>query len=247
MNRLTGKTALITAAGQGIGAATARAFVAEGGRVIATDRDAETLAALKRDLPDVETHVLDVTDAHAIRACVAEIGPVNVLFNGVGWVAHGTVLDSSDEDWAASFDINVTSMFRMIRAVLPGMLDNGGGSIVNVSSMASSLCGTPARCAYGASKAAVIGLSKSVAADYIGQGVRCNVICPSVVQSPSLDQRIRERGGDFEEERQKFVARTKMGRIGQPEEIAAMAVHLAGDESGFTTGAVHIIDGGRSL
>ena len=251
--RLSGKRALVTAAGAGIGAATARAFAREGAQVIATDIDAEALAGMAETTAQLTTGApliidhLDVTDALSIVATVQRHGPFDVLFNCAGWVPHGSVLDCSEAEWTAAFEVNVSSMFRMIKATLPAMLEMGCGSIVNVSSMASSLCGTKDRCAYGASKAAVIGLTKSVAADFIDKGVRCNAICPAVVQTPSLDARIRERGGDEETARRAFVARQKMGRIGRPEEIAAIAVHLASDESAFTTGTAVIVDGGRSL
>jgi 2-keto-3-deoxy-L-fuconate dehydrogenase len=237
--RLTGKTALITAAGQGIGRATAELFVAEGARVIATD--------IREDLLDgldgCERRKLDVTDAAAIAALAGEIGTPDVLCNIAGYVHAGTILDCDEQAWAFSIDLNMTAMYRMIRAFLPGMLGAGGGAIVNVSSIASSVKGIPNRFAYGATKAGVIGLTKAVAADFVGQGIRCNAICPGTVESPSLQQRLRDTG-DYEEAHRQFTARQPMGRLGRPEEIASLALYLASDESAFTTGAVHVIDGG---
>lgn len=245
MNRLTGKTALLTAAGQGIGRATALAFAAEGARVIATDINAETLATLA-ETPGIETHQLDVLDADAVQAFVAATDPVDVLFNCAGFVAHGSILDGSDEDWAFSFDLNVHATYRLTRAVLPGMLEKGGGSIISIASVASSMKGVIERCAYSTTKAAVIGLTKSVAADYITQGIRCNAICPGTVDSPSMHQRLRDTG-NYEAAMEAFIARQPMGRVGYAEEIAAMAVYLASDESQFTTGQALAVDGGWSL
>ena len=246
MDRLKGKTALVTAAGAGIGRAIAQAFAAEGARVIATDLHEAGLAGLK-----AETRKLDARSTPAVAALAAEIGALDVLVNAAGFVHHGTVLDTSEEDWDFSFDLNVKSMHRTIRAFLPGMLAKGGGSIVNIASCASSVRGVVNRYVYGASKAAVIGLTKSVAVDFIKQGVRCNAICPGTVESPSLDQRIVEaaaRSGQSQEAARKgFIDRQPMGRLGKPEEIAALALYLAGDESGFTTGQIHLIDGGFSL
>lgn len=242
--RLAGKTAFVTAAGQGIGRAVAEAFVREGARVIATDLDPLLLDGLS----GCETHRLDVTDGQAITDAIAAAGAVNVLFNGAGYVHAGTVLDCDDAAWDFSFGLNVRSMFRLIRAVLPGMLALGGGSIINVASVASSLKGMPGRCAYGASKAAVIGLTKSVATDYVTRGIRCNAICPGTVESPSLRERIeaqsRATGQTQEQVRAAFIARQPMGRIAMPAEIAALAVYLASDESAFTTGTTQICDGG---
>jgi 2-keto-3-deoxy-L-fuconate dehydrogenase len=246
MNRLAGNTALLTAAAAGIGRATAEAFAAEGARVIATDLNEAGLAGLK-----AETRRLDVRSTEAVEALAKEIGPVDVLFNCAGFVHHGTALECSDADWDFSFDLNVKSMHRTIRAFLPGMLDKGGGSIVNVASAASSVRGIPNRYVYGASKAAVIGLTKAVAADFIRKGVRCNAICPGTVESPSLDGRISslaaQSGQSVEAVRQAFVDRQPMGRLGKAEEIAALAVYLASDESGFTTGQIHLADGGFAL
>ncbi len=242
MGRLSGKRAFLTAAGQGIGRATAECFLREGAEVIATDVDAGKLA----DLDGCRTERLDVLDGDAITRLAAEVGPVDVLFNCAGHVHHGTILDCSEEDWSFSFDLNVRSMYRTIRAFLPSMIERGGGSIINVSSVASSLKGVPLRCVYSATKAAVIGLTKSVAADFIGCGIRCNAICPGTVESPSLEERIRAQG-DYEKARAAFVARQPMGRLGRPEEIAWLAVYLASDESSFTTGQTHVIDGGMTL
>ena len=243
--RLAGKRALVTAAGQGIGRATALAMAKEGAQVFATDINAETLATLQDEASgDVQSFALDVRDDASVRDGVARANP-DILFNCAGFVHHGTVLDATDEEWAFGFDLNVTSMFRTIRAAIPGMLDRGTGSIVNMSSAASSIIGAPNRFVYGATKAAVIGLTKAVAADYITTGVRCNAICPGTIESPSLHDRFRATG-DFEQARKDFTARQPMGRIGQPEEIAALAVYLASDESAFTTAQIHIIDGGWS-
>ena len=240
MGRLTGKFALLTASAQGIGRAVAEAFVAEGARVVATDVNEKALAGLA----GAETRRLDVTDEAAIKALAAELGPIDILFNCAGYVHAGTVLDCEDKDWDRSFDINVKAMYRLIRATLPGMLAKGGGSIVNVASVASSLKGVTNRLAYSASKAAVIGLTKAVAADYVAKGIRCNAICPGTVESPSLEERMKALGGNFEEVRQTFTQRQPMGRMGKPSEIAMLAVYLASDESSFTTGTTHIIDGG---
>jgi 2-keto-3-deoxy-L-fuconate dehydrogenase len=239
--RLAGKTCLVTAAGQGIGRAAAEMFAAEGGTVYATDRD-EALAA---QAAGCTGRKLDVLDAEAIRAFAEEIGPVDVLFNCAGFVHAGTILDCDERDWAFSFDLNVTAMYRTMRAFLPGMIDRGGGAIVNMSSVASSVKGVPNRAAYGATKAAVIGLTKAVAADFVGQGVRCNAICPGTVETPSLLQRLRDTG-DFDAAYAAFNARQPMGRLGRAEEVAALALYLASDESAFTTGAIHLIDGGWS-
>ena len=244
--RLKGKTALLTAAAAGIGRATAEAFAAEGARVIATDIDLAGLAGL-----DAEPRRLDVRSTEAIEALAREVGPIDVLFNCAGFVHHGSVLECSDADWDFSFDLNAKSMHRMIRAFLPGMLEKGGGSIVNVASVASSVRGIANRYVYGASKAAVIGLTKAVAADFIRRGVRCNAICPGTVESPSLDQRIvalsAQTRQPIEAVRQAFVDRQPMGRLGKPQEIAMLAVYLAADESAFTTGQIHIVDGGFVL
>ncbi|MGD0642591.1 MAG: SDR family oxidoreductase [Roseiarcus sp.] len=244
--RLKGKTALLTAAAAGIGRATAEAFAAEGARVIATDINVAGLAGL-----EAEPRQLDVRSSEAVEALAREVGPIDVLFNCAGFVHHGSVLDCLDADWDFSFDLNVKSMHRTIRAFLPGMLEKGGGSIVNVASVASSVRGVVNRYVYGASKAAVIGLTKSVAADFIRRGVRCNAICPGTVESPSLDQRIAalsaQTNQPVEAVRQAFVDRQPMGRLGKPDEVAMLALYLASDESAFTTGQIHVVDGGFVL
>lgn len=241
--RLAGKRALVTAAAQGIGRASAEAFVREGAEVIATDLSADGLATLT----GCATRPLDVTDAAAIAALAADLGPIDVLFNCAGIVHAGTVLECTDRDWERAFAVNATAMFHTIRAFLPGMLARGGGSIINMASVASSVTGVPNRFAYGASKAAVIGITRSVAKDFVGR-VRCNAICPGTVESPSLRDRVRaqaEASGQAEAAvRAQFEARQPMGRLGRPEEIAMLAVYLASDESAFTTGTVSLIDGG---
>ena len=247
MARLQGKTAFLTAAGQGIGRATAEAFAAEGARVIATDLSAELLKKLSGDVAGIETFTLDVLDTGAVAKAAERAGPVDILFNCAGFVHNGTILDCGEKDWDFSFDLNIKSMWRTIRAFLPGMLERGGGSIVNMSSGASSIKGAPNRFVYGATKAAVIGLTKSVAIDFIRQGVRCNAICPGTIQSPSLEDRINALPGNYEENRAAFVARQPMGRLGTVEEIAALAVYLAADESAFVTGTAISIDGGWTL
>jgi len=237
--RLAGKTALITAAGQGIGRATALSFAEQGARVIATDLREEVLDGLE----GCDRRRLDVTDAGAIAALAGELGAIDILCNVAGFVHAGTILDCDEKTWAFSIDLNMTAMYRTVRAFLPAMLAAGRGSIINVASVASSIKGVPNRFAYGATKAGVIGLTKGVAADFVGQGIRCNAICPGTVESPSLQQRLRDTG-DYEAAHSQFVARQPMGRLGTPEEIAALALYLASDESAFTTGAVHVIDGG---
>jgi 2-keto-3-deoxy-L-fuconate dehydrogenase len=245
-SRLKGKTALLTAAAAGIGRATAEAFAAEGARVIATDVDLAGLQGL-----DGERRKLDVRSSEAVEALAREIGPIDVLFNCVGFVHHGSVLECSEGDWDFSFDLNVKSMHRTIRAFLPGMLEKGGGSIVNVASAASSVRGIANRYVYGASKAAVIGLTKAVAADFIRRGVRCNAICPGTIESPSLERRIAtlaaQTGQPVASVRQAFIDRQPMGRIGKAGEVAMLAVYLASDESAFTTGQIHLVDGGFAL
>lgn len=239
MGRLTGKRALVTAAGQGIGCATALAMHAEGAEVHATDINEAALS----ELP-MTTFVLDVRDPASIKAAADRVEP-DILFNCAGFVHSGTVLEATEEDWDYAFDLNVTAMFRMTRAFLPGMLERQHGSIINMSSVVSSIIGAPNRCIYGASKAAVIGLTKSVASDYMTQGVRCNAICPGTVDSPSLHDRLRATG-DYDAALKEFIARQPMGRVGKVEEIAALAVYLASDDSEFTTGQTHVIDGGWS-
>ena len=244
--RLKNKRTLITAAGQGIGFSTALAFASEGAEVIATDIIPDTLNSLSNENPMIQTRLLDVTKPQEIQQIAEETGPIDVLFNCAGFVHHGTILDCEENDWEFSFNLNVRSMYRMIRAFLPAMLEAGGGNIINMSSVASSVMGLPNRFVYGASKAAVIGLTKSVAKDYIKQGIRCNAICPGTVESPSLQERIKAQGGNLEEVRAAFIARQPIGRIGTPEEIAAIAVYLASDESAYTTGVAFSIDGGMS-
>ncbi len=244
--RLEGKRVLATASGQGIGRASALAMANEGALVCATDVNESALAEL--DHPNIETFRLDVRDDESIRAGVKRAQP-DILFNCAGFVHHGSVLDCSDEDWDFSFDLNVRSMFRTIRSALPGMIERGGGSIVNMSSAASSVIGAPDRFVYGTTKAAVIGLTKSVAVDFITQGIRCNCICPGTVESPSWNERVRALGeqiGSYEEALKQFIARQPMGRIANAEEIAALVVYLASDESAFVTGQPHVIDGGWS-
>ena len=246
MGRLEGKRALVTAAGQGIGRASALAMAAEGCRVFATDVNAEALATL--DAPGVETFLLDVRDDASVTDGVARAAP-DILFNCAGYVHHGSILETTDADWDFSFDLNVRSMFRTIKAALPGMLDRGHGSVINMSSAVSSLKGAPHRFVYGTTKAAVIGLTKSVAAEYITQGIRCNCICPGTVESPSWHERVKALGaqlGSYEKALAQFVARQPLGRVATVEEIAALVVYLASDESAFTTGQSHIIDGGWS-
>jgi 2-keto-3-deoxy-L-fuconate dehydrogenase len=250
MNRLKGKRAFVTAAGAGIGRATALAFAAEGAHVIATDLKPELMADLKAK-GVAETHALDARSTADVNAMAARAGAINVLFNCAGFVHHGTVLDCSEADWDFSFDLNVKSMHRTITAFLPAMIENGGGSIVNMSSVASSIKGAPNRYVYGATKAAVIGLTKSVAADFVAKGIRCNAICPGTIQTPSLDGRVsalaQSSGKAEADARKDFISRQPMGRIGTAEEIAALAVYLASEEAAFTTGTVSVIDGGWSL
>ncbi len=248
--RLAGKTAFCTASGAGIGRAVAVAFAREGARVIATDIDMAKLKDLAGE-GVAETHLLDVRHTASVERTAKAVGAIDILFNAAGFVHHGTVLDCTDEEWDFAFDLNVRSMHRTIKAFLPGMLAKGNGSIVNIASGAGSVRGIPNRYVYGATKAAVIGLSKAVAADYIRQGVRCNAICPGTVQSPSLDDRIAAQskalGKSVEEVRQMFIDRQPMGRLGTAEEIAHLAVYLASDESAFTTGTIVLADGGFAL
>ena len=260
MGRLSGKRALVTAAGQGIGRASALAMAREGAEVTATDINEAALAALAEDwerlradmesdggiageLGSVAPRRLDVLDPASIAEAAAAVGAPDVLFNCAGYVAHGTILDCDEDQWEFSLRLNMTAMFRMCRAFLPGMIARGGGSIINMASVASSVIAAPNRFAYGATKAGVIGLTKAIAADFVGQGIRCNAICPGTVESPSLEGRMRQ-AGDYEAARRAFIARQPMNRLGRPEEIAALVVHLASDESAYTTGAAHIIDGG---
>jgi len=240
--RLAGKTALITAAGQGIGRASAELFRAEGARVIATDRDEALLA----DLQGCTNRRLDVTEKSGIAALAAELGAVDVLLNCAGYVHNGSILECDEDAWAASTDLNVTSMYRICKAFLPAMLANGGGSIVNVASVAGSVKGVVNRFVYGTTKAAVIGLTKAIAADFVTKGIRCNAICPGTVATPSLEQRLHAQG-DYEKAKAAFIARQPMGRLGTAEEIAYLALYLASDESAYTTGQAHIIDGGMVM
>ncbi len=243
--RLAGKTCLITAAGQGIGRKTAETFAAEGAKVYATDINEELLLEMN-NVSGIRTYRLDVTSQQEIDALKTKIDPIDVLFNCAGYVANGSILESVEEDWDFSFELNVKAMYRLTRAILPMMLDNAGGSIINMSSVASSIKGVPNRFAYCASKAAVIGITKSIAADYVAQGIRCNAICPGTVDSPSLHDRLRATG-DYETAMRNFIDRQPVGRIGTTEEIAALATYLASDESSFTTGQTHAIDGGWAI
>ena len=243
--RLLNKRILISGAGQGIGRASAELFAAEGAHVIATDCNAEPLRELQ-DRVGIEIARLDVTDEQAIATLVGEIPPVDVLFNCAGYVHQGNILDCPKDEWDRSFDINVRAIFQMVRGFLPGMLELGGGSIINMASVVSSIKGVPERCAYGTSKAAVVGLTKSIAADYVKKGVRCNALCPGTVDTPSLAERIAALG-DPETVKKDFEQRQPMGRLGNAGEIASAALYFASDESVFVTGTVFIIDGGMSL
>jgi len=246
-DRLKGKKALVTAAGQGIGRAIAEAFLAEGAEVIATDLDVAKVKGLK----GADARKLDVRSTPEVEALAKAVGPIDVLVNCAGYVHQGTVLDCSESDWDFSFDLNVKSMHRTIRAFIPGMLEQGQGSIINISSVVSSVKAVPNRYVYGTTKAAVIGLTKAVAADYIKKGIRVNAVCPGTIQSPSLDERIaalvKQTGKSEQQIRQDFVDRQPIGRLGTAAEIAALVVYLASDESAYTTGAVHMVDGGFSL
>jgi 2-keto-3-deoxy-L-fuconate dehydrogenase len=245
-DRLAHKVALVTAAGNGIGRATAAMFAREGAKVYATDIDEVALSTI----PNVTPFRLDVTSREAIQAAAAAIGTIDILFNCAGFVHAGTILESSETELEFAFNLNVRSMYLLICAFLPGMLSRGGGSIINMSSVASSVTGVPNRFVYSLTKAAVIGLTKAVATDFVGRGIRCNAICPGTVQTPSLDGRIRasaaSSGRTEEAIRAEFVARQPMGRLGEAEEIASLATYLASDESSYTTGQIHVIDGGWS-
>ncbi|MBT3700697.1 MAG: SDR family oxidoreductase [Alphaproteobacteria bacterium] len=243
--RVTGKTAFVTAAAQGIGRAIAEKLASEGAVVTATDLNGDLVAELNGQQGIASTSALDVTDGDAVRAMAAKVGPVDILVNCAGYVHHGTILDCDEKDWDFSFGLNARSMFVMCKAFLPAMLENGGGSIVNIASVAGSVAGVPNRFAYGASKAAVIGLTRSVAKDFVAQGVRCNSICPGTVQSPSLNDRINALD-DPVQARKDFIARQPMGRLGETTEIADLALFLASDESKFITGTEMIIDGGMT-
>jgi 2-keto-3-deoxy-L-fuconate dehydrogenase len=245
--RLAGKRAFCTAAGQGIGRETALAFLREGAEVIATDLNPDLLVKLAEDGPGIVTHVLDARDTDAIQAAAKEAGAVDILFNCAGFVHQGTILETTEADWDFSFDLNVKSLWRTLNAFLPGMVENGGGSIVNIGSAASTIKAAPNRAVYSTTKAAVAALTKSVAVDYVKHGIRCNVICPGTVETPSLDDRMKALGGDYAAVHKSFVDRQLMGRLAQPQEIAMLAVYLASDESAFVTGGEHLIDGGWSL
>jgi 2-keto-3-deoxy-L-fuconate dehydrogenase len=240
--RLDGKRAFVTAAAAGIGRACALAFAAEGARVLATDIDERGLEALRG--AGIETARLDVRDSAAVQAMATQAGDVDVLLNAAGFVHHGTALDCSEDDWDFSFDLNVKSMHRTLRAFLPGMLARGHGAIVNIASSVAASKAAPNRYVYAATKGAVVALTRSVALDFIARGIRCNCICPGTIETPSLEGRIQALGGDA---RQMFIARQPLGRLGTPEEVAAVAVHLAGDESAFTTGIAYVVDGGFTL
>jgi 2-keto-3-deoxy-L-fuconate dehydrogenase len=242
MERLTDKTALITAAGQGIGRASAERMAREGARVIATDVNDAALAELAQ-VPGITARRLNVLDGAAITALAEEIGPIDILFNCAGVVHAGTVLEATETEWDFAFDLNAKAQFRMIRAFLPGMLAKGAGSIINMSSVAGPKKGPVNRAVYSASKAAVVGLTKAVAADYVTQGIRCNAICPGTIDSPSLHERLRATG-DYDAALKAFIARQAMGRLGRSDEIAALVCYLASDEAAFTTGTEHVIDGG---
>jgi 2-keto-3-deoxy-L-fuconate dehydrogenase len=248
MASLTGKTAFVTAAGQGIGRATAKAFAAAGAKVIATDVDAAKLGGLRSDT--IRTRGLDVLDAAAITAAAHDAGAVDILFNCAGVVHQGTLLDATEADWSFAFELNCRSMFRTMQAFLPQMLGRGRGTIINMASVASSLKGVPNRFIYSASKAAVIGMTRSVATDYVTRGIRANCLCPGTVETPSLDERIAANAaaaGSIDAARSAFVARQPMGRLGTPQEIAALAVYLSSDEAQFITGQAIVIDGGLTL
>ena len=242
MKRIEGKLCLVTAAGQGIGRASAERLAAEGGRVIATDINDKALVELAA-IDGIKARKLDVTDKAAITSLIDDIGTVDVLFNCAGIVHNGTILEATEEEWDFAFDLNVKSQFRMIRAVLPGMIEKGHGSIINMSSVAGPVTGPVNRLVYSASKAAVAGMTRAIANDYVKQGIRCNAIAPGTVDSPSLHERLRATG-DYDGALKAFIGRQPMGRIGKPEEIAALVTYLASDESGFTTGVVHVVDGG---
>jgi 2-keto-3-deoxy-L-fuconate dehydrogenase len=244
--RLNGKHAFVTGAGQGIGRAIAIAFAQEGAEVVAASRTASKLEDLSAISSTIALIEVDVTDGPGLIKAIESAGRIDILVNCAGWVHTGTVLDCSDAVWARSFDQNATSAFRAIRAVLPQMIARGSGSIINVASVASSITGVPNRAAYGASKAAVIGLTKAVARDVIASGIRCNALCPGTTDTPSLRERI-DASDDPETTRRQFIARQAMGRFGTPSEMAAAAIYLAGDESAFTTGIALVVDGGQTL
>jgi NAD(P)-dependent dehydrogenase (short-subunit alcohol dehydrogenase family) len=245
-DRLKDKNIIVTAAGQGIGKATAIAFHKEGANVTATDLNGKTLIDLNKEFPEIKIYTLDSTDNAAIKTFVDSISKVDVLFNAVGFVHHGTVLDCEEKDWDFSFNVNIKSMYFMCKAILPKMLDQKKGSIINIASVASSLKGVPNRFAYGASKAAIIGLTKSIAADFVKQNIRCNAIAPGTVFTPSWEDRVKQSEDPIQAKKD-FIARQPMGRLGTAGEIASMAIYLAGDESGFTTGNTFSVDGGMTI
>ena len=244
--KLAGRVALVTSAGQGIGRSSAIALAAEGAKVFATDIREELFNDIGKDHPNITGFALNVLEQSAVDAALKRTGPIDILFNCSGFVHNGTVLDCTDKDWDFSFDLNVKAHYRMIKAYLPGMLEKGKGNVINMASVASSIKGAPNRFVYGASKAAVIGLTKALAADFVTKGIRCNAICPGTVETPSLYDRMRAQG-DFEKAKAAFIARQPMGRLAQPEEIAQMVVYLASDDSAFMTGQALVIDGGWSL
>ena len=244
--RLEGKKIIVTAAGQGIGKATAIAFHNEGAQVTATDLNDKTLADLNKEYPNIKVNTLDSTDNTAILEFVKTLDKVDVLFNAVGFVHHGTILECEEKDWDFSFDVNIKAMYFMCKAIIPLMVKQNGGSIINISSIASSLKGLPNRFVYGASKAAIIGLTKSIASDFVKQNIRCNSIAPGTVFSPSWQDRVNQ-SPDPVQAKKDFIARQPMGRLGTAEEIAAMAIYLAGDESTFTTGNTFSVDGGMTI
>ena len=244
--RLEGKNALVTAAGQGIGKATAITFCKEGAKVIATDINDKTLEELNKEYPEIKIQKLDSTNNSEIKSFINSLKNIDILFNAVGFVHHGTILDCEEKDWDFSFDTNIKSMYFMCKAALPTMIKNNGGSIINVASVASSIKGLPNRFVYGASKAAIIGLTKSIASDFVKQKIRCNAIAPGTVFTPSWEDRVRQ-SPDPVKAKKDFIARQPMGRLGTPEEIASLAIYLASDESEFVTGITHAIDGGMSI
>lgn len=246
MNRLADKKVFLTAAGQGIGRAAALAMAAEGADVVATDINQDALDTLAQENVDIEVFQMDALDLSAIQAAGARVGAVDVLFNCAGFVDHGTILECDEESWDFSFNLNAKAQYRVMKAFLPAMIKSGGGSVINMSSVASSIMGVPARFIYGASKAAVVGMTKSVAKDFVGDNIRCNCICPGTVQTPSLDDRINAFD-DPVQARVDFIARQPMGRVGSTEELSALIIYLASDESGFTTGQEFVIDGAMSL
>ena len=246
MNRLLGKKVLITAAAQGMGRAAALAMAAEGAKVFATDINVSELKTLSEENNEIETFELDVMDPIAIANSPEKTRPLTTLFNCAGFVHNGTIMDMSDDDWDFSFTLNVRSQFRFIRAYLPGMLENKDGSIINMASVASSIKGAPNRCLYGSTKAAILGLTRAVAADYVSKGIRCNALCPGTIMTPSLEERMRATG-DYENAKIEFLARQPIGRFATSEEVTGILIHLASDDSQFTTGTFQIVDGGWSL